>query len=252
MPPAYVGAGAGTVITTGTGTVSKTSCVAGNLILIHFMVAGVSEDYSAPASVNLSDFTGAAGYHAVRTGSGIGSPETRKAGLLAARATANGTCSFDFTVGASGEDIFARMYEVSDENTGTTVAEVLEEGASTSDAAAGTGTTVATTNDFTTNGSDRLGLQLVSAAVNTTITEFSGEGGGIDFTEALAEYSEAGGVTGTLSLQIANITNAVSNLNTGTATLGASTGWNVIYLAVIPSTAPSTATLRTVSSGLRW
>lgn len=255
MPaPAFVGAGAGTFATTGSGTVSKTSCSAGNLLLIHFVVAGTTIDWSAFSNItNISNLAGTPGaINGVVNGRQIGSTPTYENALFIARVTANGTCSADFTVGASGEDIFCRMFEFSGAHTGTTVASVLEEGADTNDGSFGTGTTISTVNDMTTNGADRLGLQFVGVAGNVSIGDFTGESGGIDFVEAVAEYAEASGATCTLQLQTATITNPTTGINTGTTTI-ASEDWGVIYTSIIPAAAvASTATLRVARSGMRW
>lgn len=251
MPAAnFVQAGSGTAILTGSGTVSMTGATAGNLVAIHLVARGTTVDWSAFSSItNLSDLAGTA--NAVSwIVNGITVSTTLDCGIALARVTANGTVSADATVGASGEDLFLRMYEFQGEAQGTTVATVVEAGAGTYDTGSGTSTSSIGGAGFTTNDVDRLVLQFVALSTNTTTSDYTGETG-IDLAEAVAEFSSASGATATLQLQTGAMPSA-GTFAPGNFTAGAATDFLVLGTAIIPDTTPSTAGIRLVRSGLRW
>jgi hypothetical protein len=242
--PVFVGAGSGAAILTGSGTVSKTSCTAGNLIIVHFIVRGTTYDWSAFSNeTNIEALDGTP-----NTLENIRNSE--EGGHFIGRVTANGTCSADATVGASGEDIFLRMYEFSGAATGTTVATVLENDTGVWDGSSATGTTVGDA-IVTTNGGDRLALNFVQISSNLATTDFTGETGG-DWTEAVAEYQDATGATATLQLQTASMVSS-GTIEGGSYTIGSSVLWTSVGTAIIPAApAAGSVTLRTVRSSLRW
>ena len=230
--PAFVQAGTGVAITAGTSSVSL-SGAAGNLLLVHFLIGGTTEDYSIGTVTNISKLDGTASdMDFVGTNRVVGNPGAARHTLLVGRATAGGTCSVDLTVGASGEDIFARMYEFSGEAAGTTVATVLENDTLTvqSDQSTDTGP-----NDFPgviTNGADRLALDFIAVNLNVAMASYTGETGG-DWTEAVAEFSSAVGTTGTLQLQTASMPTAGTIIG-GSQTI-TSAAWGVMGTALIPA-----------------
>src|SRR5262249_43331275 len=130
---------------------------------------------------------------------GLGNPSTSQRFIYAGRPAANGTCSVDMTVGASGNDLFMRLYEFSGASVGTTAGTVLEPAVGAAVAEANTNTTVLDAS-VTTTARNRLALQLVGLASNQALGNFTGETGG-DWTEAVAEFSSASGATATLQLQ---------------------------------------------------
>lgn len=224
MPPTFVGAGSGVErLTTGSATVSKTGCTAGNIIVFHLHVLGATEDWGGFVNeVNVEALDGGDNDSTtIRTGSNFQ--------IVAGRAMANGTCSADFTVGASGEDIIARVYEFSGGSLGTTAAAVFENGAGVTDFDTGTGTSIGDAG-VTTSGSDRLAINFLALESSQAIGSFTGETGG-DWTEAVAEYS---GTTMTLQVQTAAKASA-GTLDGGTYTVGASTTWLSISTALLPS-----------------
>lgn len=251
MAVAFVGAGTGVIALTGTGTVSKTGCTAGNLLLVHLLSRGNTEDWSAfSAETNISDIDGALGnLRGVLSGQGVGNPTTSRESLFVGRATANGTCSAEFTVGASGEDLLCRMYEFSGASLGTTLAEILELGSGLADSWFGTGTTISSGVDMTTNGADRFAVVLVGLDNDLALGDFTGEGSGLDLTELVAEYQETTGANGTLQIQGGTIATAGVR-SIGSAAVS-SCGWGVLQTNIIPFvTAPSGTASRMMTLGV--
>jgi len=254
MAISFVGAGSGTLVTTGSGTVSKTGCTAGNLLVVHLVAAGTTEDWSAFSSeTNITDIDGTPNNLAgITTGQGIGNPSTYMGSLFTGRVTSDGTCSASASVGASGEDLLMRMYEFSGVTSASTIADVFEQDPGPSTSGLGTGTTVDPTqfgSNYITNGQDRLALCFIALATNQAIGDLTGETAGIDFTEAVTEYQEVGPSTGTLQLQTAAIASA-GTYDPGTVTIGTSDDWGGIITSLIPAlTAPR---LRVTQSNMRW
>lgn len=220
--PTFVGAGTGAERTTaGTFTVSKTGCTAGNVVCFDMKVQADTGDWGGFSNrVNVQDFSGVGG--ALDFVENTGNRQ-----WAWGRVTANGTVSADLTVGASGEDIAARIYEFSGVTTATTPAGVLQHGGGLDSETAGTSTTVSAP-DVTTLGADRLACAFVAIRAVRTIGSFTGETGG-DWTEAVAEYQ---GTTITLQLQTASLASA------GTITGGSisitSANWQVFGTSLIP------------------
>ena len=200
MPaPAFIGAGSGVTIATGTSTVTKTSCTEGDLIILQVYYDGTSSDFGIGAYVNLEDLEGSSGLTSV-TSTPVGA--TANFSVFMGRATADGTCHVDLTVGASGEDLVCRLYELSDVYGGTELADVLDNAEAAGNA--GTSTTVAHAT-HTTHGDDRLVIELIGIDAAQALASFSGETGG-DYTLE-AEYQGTGTV-GTIGLQTASISTA--------------------------------------------
>ncbi len=237
MAIAYVGAGTGAEqLVTGTMTVSKTGCTAGNLIMIQTARAGETADGTFGSRVNIEALDGI----------DLDTDHLRNAGsrqVTVGRVMANGTVSVNIGVGASGEDAVCRLYEFSGASLGTTQATVFEHGAGTfSETGVTTSTTVADAG-VTTNGVDRLALQFVCLRTAQNVPNFTGETGG-DWTE-LAEYI---GSTMTLQVQSATMASA-GTIDGGTAAI-ASSYWAVIGTAIIPAAvAPTTAGRRMMTLG---
>jgi len=222
---------------------------AGNLILMHTIVRGTVQDHTFTNITNLENAAGTDNLlSGVISGRSLGNPITSNQQIHLARVMANGTVSVDLVVGASGEDMFSRMFEFSGASLGTTVATVLENGAGVGDD--GNGFTNTTVTDFqvVTNGNDRLALNFVGIDNNQATTAFTGETGG-DWTEVVAEFASATGATATLQLQSAAMSTA-GTIDGGTFTI-TSAGWNVMGTAIIPIPPPGPG-LRTSASPLRW
>ena len=225
--PVFVGAGTGTErLTAGSFTVSKTGCTAGNLLLLHMHVKGVTADWTGwNTASNIENLSGTAS----STTNLRGGSEFQ---INVGRCTANGTCSANLSVGASGEDIAARIYEFSGEFNGTTLASVFENGVGTSDTASGSSTSFQD-GPVTTNGPERLALNIGALETAQAVGAFTGETGG-DWTEAVAEYV---GTTITLQLQTASMP-AAYTIDGGSVTV-TTTPWLSIATAIIPAAAVS-------------
>lgn len=225
--PTFVGAGSGVTITTGTATVSKTGCTANNLIFLHFISDGTAQDYSRGNRVNMLNLAGNVGDDNLINGAGIGLTAVSTHNIFVTRVTADGTCSVDLTVGASGEDLFARLYEFSLVFAGTTLNQIRE---AQSDVSANATTTLDNT-PVTTTASDRLACNFIGVNSTTSVASFTGETGG-DWTMAVTEY-QGGGTIGTIALQTAAMP-TVGTITGGTATITSGATGNVGF-ALIPS-----------------
>lgn len=239
MAIAFVGAGTGAErLTTGSFTVSKT-CTAGNLVVFDMRVLGTTGDWGGWGTIvnaeNLAGTDNAVDFL-------MGSVNRQ---IAVARCLSNGTVSGNLAVGASGEDIAGRLYEFSGVTLATTLATVLENAAGTNTEAAGTGTLISDA-DVTTNGVDRLALNLVALDSAQATVSFTGETGG-DWTEPGSEYV---GTTITLQLQTAAIASA-GTIDGGTYSVGSSTAWSSIGTALIPA-AVTVDTPRFAAAPHRW
>jgi len=227
--PTFVGAGTGVAVLTGSGTASKTTCTAGNIIFVHLVNRG--NDYGFPFSItNISNLAGtASSISQVCVDRTLGTGNVHS--LYIGRCTADGTCSAGAAAGAGSEDVYFRVYEFSGAYPGTdnTGIGTIENGGLTFASGSGTSTSVLDTG-VTTNGADRLALQFIGLASNQAIGNLTGETGG-DWTEAVAEYQDATGSTATLQLQSASVTSA-GTIDGGTVTV-TSVGWGVIGTALI-------------------
>lgn len=235
--PVLVGAGSGAErLTAGSFTVSKTGCKAGNLVAFHMQVNGTTADWGGFTNVtnveNLGGQSGALNFQ-------INALDRQ---LAWGRVRADGTVSADLTVGASGEDIAARVYEFSGEHWATSLTAVLENGvlALANQEASGTSTSILDA-DVTTNGPNRLALNFVGVKAVRTLGDFTGETGG-DWLEAVAEYA---GTTVTLQLQTALLESATV-IDGGSQAI-TSAAWQTIGTAIIPDTAALGRQLRALS-----
>jgi hypothetical protein len=231
--PVFVGAGTGQAIATGSVTVTKTGCIAGNIVFFHFVIRGLTGDWSAGNPVNVEAIDGVASdYTTVVTGAGTTGLEH---GLFIGRVTANGTVSFDMACGASSEDMYGRIYEFSGASTSPVLSGVIEEGTSAPQVYTSFGLTGATSIgalDVQSLGADRLALHFMCLNTNQAVGDFTGETGG-NWTEATAEFASAVGATATLQLQTASMPSAgtISGGLISTTT----TNWGIVGMALIPA-----------------
>ena len=231
--PVFVGAGTGAEgLIAGSFTVSKTGCTAGNLVAFDMQVNGSTGDWGGFTNrVNVQDLAGVAGQLEFETNSA-------EHQLAWGVVTADGTVSADLTVGASGEDIAARIYEFDGGFDGRTlpqplanVASILENGSGVDDSASATSTSVGDVG-VTTRGPNRLALNFVGIKAATAIAPFQGQSGG-SWIEAIAEYV---GTTLTLQLQMATMPDK-GTIDGGTATI-TSAAWQTIGTALKPYVDP--------------
>jgi hypothetical protein len=222
---AFIGAGSGVErLTAGTSTVSKATCTAGNFVIIQSFFGADTGDGG------LTNFSN------IETLDGIGSDITdivnaANRQVFIGRVTANGTCSADLLIGASGDDGAARIYEFSGINTSTVLTNVVENGAGTNNELGFSASTSVVAPDVVTNGANRFGLCFVGLRSNQATVSFTGESGG-DWTELVSEYN---GTVLTLQLQSAVLASA-GTITGGNMTVS-STYWISTGLALIPAVA---------------
>lgn len=236
MPvPVFVGAGTGAAATTGTLSISKTGCTGGGLLFAHMVERGNAEDWGEGTHANIEALDGLDNDLGVALVTGSGLPAIISA-IFVVRALANGTCTAQFTVGASGNDLFGRMYEFSGASLETAIADVCENGAQTRDVGSGSGDTEIPDIEVVTNGAERLAVHFLVFPANTpTVGAFTGESGG-DWTEPVAEFASGTGTTVTMQIQIANVASATT-FGGGTVTVGPATDWGAVSTAIIPTPA---------------
>ena len=236
MAPSFVQAGTGTAVLTGSGTVSLNGATAGNIVFLHVAARGTTDDGGITAPfVNIEALDGTDNSTTgVISGSGPGSDIIQQ--IQIGRVIAGGAVSFDLIVGASGDDLYGRIYELSQGSTGAAIQTVLEDGASDPprNAEAGVSTTIQDAG-ITTNAADRLALNFVALASDQDIGNFTGETGG-DWVEA-AEFRSASGSACTLQLQTSAMP-AATTIDGGTATI-TSSAWVTMGTALIPAPAGS-------------
>lgn len=242
--PLFVGAGTGVTVTGASGTVSKTSCIAGNFIVVQYAVNGTGQNGSLGTITNIEDVTGTDNAMTLAPNGpyGMGSPSTGVHVLYYGRVMANGTCSADINIVTN--DFVARMYEFSGVSTDSTLVNIVDNTAGgPMRQKVATSTTVSTQDpSLTTTGPDRLGTTFVAINGNVATGNFSGEVGG-DWVEAVAEYSDT---VGTIQLQTAQMAVAGSITGTSTMTISASSGWATETIAFVPAPAPA------VTASIAW
>jgi len=247
--PAFVQAGSGLTVTTGTATASLAGATAGNLIIVQGYADGTTLDFSVGNAVNTNTLAGTGPDLSYLANFGTGSTVVGYQFIELGRVISNGTVSQDFTVGGSGEDLFGRIYEFSGASTGSTFQTVIESDPDPYAFTKGTSTTVSSQAVVTT-GTDGLGCQFVAINANQATVSFTGETG-TDWTETVAEYN-GGGSLATLQLQTGAIATATTAGGGGSMTI-TSAEWCTIGFRIIPAiSASGTPTPRTGASSLRW
>lgn len=235
MAITFVGAGTGVTVTGTSGTLSKTGCSAGSLIIVQFVINGTGQSATFSVITNIEDIAGTDNAMTIPPGGPYdigGVPQTGVQQIAYGRAMAGGTCSIDFTI--TSNDLVARMYEFSGVSTDTTVANIID------NTAAGTGmrqrvgnSTTPGTSDpaVTTSGTDRLAVAFVGITGNVATASMTGESGA-DWVEAVTGYADT---PGTAQIQIASMPAAGSITGTGSQTIGSSQGWAVDCTAFVPA-----------------
>jgi hypothetical protein len=250
MPtPTFVGAGSGTVVTTGTGTVTKTGCKAGNLLILDLYEDQAAQERTRSNRVNIEALNGVDNADTIyQSGLSVGNPQIGNYTLFMGRVMADGTCSWDVTVGASGADLSGLIYEFSGVSTGTTITQV---GENVGGSGGGSWRQLADTDtdllapDVVTSGNRELAVAFVHLRGAQSLGDFTGETGG-DWTEAVAEYSHSTGNGATLQLQTASMLTA-GTLTGGTITI-TSASWGVVALALIPSSTSDNASIAWITA----
>lgn len=237
MPvPTFVGAGTGITVTGTSGTVSKTDCTSGNFVIVQALVNGTQ----TPGITNVSNIENVAGTDSAMTAApggpyGVGAGGTLgNQGIWYGRVIDSGTVSVDVNV--TSDDMVARIYELSGVTPRDTVGLVIDNSLAASGMRQGIGTSTTPTAlnpAVTTNGVDRLALAFVAVVSNLTVGDLTGEVSsptGVDWTEAVAEYSDT---PGTIQLQTAALPVPASITTGGSMTIGSSQGWAVDTTALV-------------------
>ncbi len=229
--PAFVQASAGTVVTTGTGTLSRTGCVAGNVVFFVWVEDGASSDSSIGNHSNVTTINGLANESTFFQEVSLNAV----AGLNAfvGRVTANGTVSADLTVGASGADLFGVIYEFSGvrASLGDVQDRVISETGPSNyyDFGSGSGTTI-TMPSVTGTGIERLAVTFIGVNANQALVASTGETGG-DWTEPVAEFASSSGTAATVGVQTSAL--GAGTVSGGTITISTA-AWGVLGFALIP------------------
>jgi hypothetical protein len=241
--PALVQAGAGATITGASGTPSMSGVTVGNVVVLQVLVDTNNVALPAFGTVTgIEDLNGSAGAMTRGDGSGVGSPAAGAMTPAFGRATAT-TVSVIVNTPGSGEDIYCRLYEFSGVRTdnGATTSAICENGADSNGLVIGAGTGTAISDvAVTTNGADRLAVNLIGVNDDNVVDAFTGMTGGT-WVEPVAEYKDATGTDGCIAIMTADMASA-GTIDGGTYTMAASDGWGVIGFAFIPGASGSTYT----------
>ncbi len=230
--PVFVQASAGTVVTTGTGTLSRTGCVAGNVVFFVWVEDGASADSSIGNHSNVSLISSGAAndsefFQRVVMGSAA------NLWVFVGRVTANGTVSADLTVGGSGADLFGVIYEFSGVRATVGAVQdrsITENGAGDYyDFASGSSTSIAMPTLIGT-GTERLAVTFIGVNANRALAASTGETGG-DWTEPVAEFASGSGTAATVGIQTSAL--GAGTISGGTITI-TSSAWGTLGFALIP------------------
>ena len=240
--PTYVNAGAGS--TDASGAWSHTGpapASIGNLLICQVLVDGTTAGTpTITSTTNIQSLSGTANQWTAAPGNpyACGNPTAAGQLLFFARATST---SAPVITGANsgGDDIYVRIYEFTNVNTGTTLSDILENGsAGTLSNGANTASVIDDTG-VTTLDADRLALQLAAMNDDVDVGFFSGQSGGT-WTQPVSGYLTSTGTDGGIGLNTATMS-AAGTINGGTSTPGASIGWGVVGFALIGTPAAPAA-----------
>lgn len=238
--PTYVTASAGTIDISGAWTATGPAPgAAGRIVILQVVQDGTSDgSVTFTSATNIENLAGTDNQWTAIGEFSVGSTDQARQYLWIGRSLS--TSAPTFTGGnVSGEDIYYRMYVFDGVSTGTTLADVIENGsAGTALNGTGTSTSVADTG-VTTLGSDRLALNFI--AVNddpqgAELTAMTGETGG-DWTYPVAAYGDAAGTDATIALVTATIASA-GTIDGGSDAI-TSGAWGVVGFALLPTGPPN-------------
>lgn len=238
--PAFVAASTGATDATGAWSYTGTGAgAAGRLMMVQVEQCGTSAS-NAITVTSVTNIEDLAGTDNVMTAlnSGTGYPTGAVGAATGYEYVFFGrslnTTAPVITGGNSGtDDIYVRMYEFQNVNTGTTLATVIEN-LTAGGVVNGAGAVAAVTDSgVTTRGPNRLALNLICADNNTTIGAMTGQSGGT-WAELVAEYSTSTGTNGMLSLQGANMVSPGS-IDGGSVAMSGAANWGNIGFALIGS-----------------
>jgi hypothetical protein len=234
--PSYVNASTGTTDATGAWThTSAAPAAAGNILIVQALQDGTAADVSITSVTNAEDLAGTDNTLTSIGEFAVGSGPNASQHLWIGRALS--TSAMVITgANAGGDDVYVRVYEFANINTGTALTDVIEN--ASAGATVNSSGTSATASDagVTTLGSNRLALNFVAVNDDNAISEFTGESGG-DWALAVSPYAASGGTDGAIALQIAEIA-AAGTIDGGTGSIVDSDPWGAVGFALI-GTAPA-------------
>lgn len=233
---AFVQAGTGWIVTTGTGNGTLAGTTAGNLIIVQTLAdgTGLSATITVAAGSNVENLAGTdnaltridSGLSPLNNFNQCGNPAAAYQTFYCGRSL-GGTVTVTSAVGGSGNDTYNRIYEFSGAHAGTGLTDVFE--SPNRDFATGT-----TVNDVgvTTTVAECLACNFVGIDDDATgLAAFAGETGG-DWTLATAIFESATGTDGTIALMIATMASAGTIIG-GSDTI-TSDNWGVVGFAIKP------------------
>ena len=207
--PSFVSAGTGVVWTTGAAANVSISATAGNIVVLQVLTDAATTGLALSTFTNIVDLNGVASGMTDMLGNritsldeaasfGVGAADAAFQHLVFGRAVATSTCTVAVSSGG-GEDLYARFYQFTNVNTGSTISAIAENGGATHANGKGTSTSVLDTG-VTTNGVDRLACNFVAIDDDGTgLAAFVGETGG-DWGLATPIFESSTGTDGTIAL----------------------------------------------------
>lgn len=233
--PTWVQSSAGTVLTTGSTTVSLAGVTVGNVIIFQNLSDGTAgPQHPTVSDSSLENLAGTNNAITFLTGTTaneeVGNPTAAYQRLSIGRAKAT---TVNINIATTGDDAYIVIHEFADVSAGATLADVIENGtAGGLTHEDGTSTSVADA-AVTTLGPDRLALNFVGINDDATgIAAFTGMTGG---TWAMPKSFESStGTDGTAALMTAAMA-AAGTIDGGSDTI-TSDAWGVVGFALIGTT----------------
>jgi hypothetical protein len=228
--------------TAGAANVQKTGCTAGNIIILQIVADGDSDLNAVTfndTNNTVEALDGTDNTMTVITAPSQIGTSASSHWIYIGRSMVTGTVSIDVTT--AGEDIYLRVYEFSGVNTGTTLADVIEN-ASAGAFINGTGNSASVADTtVTTLGADRLALNFIGVNDDSVAaySSFTSETGG-DWT-LTDEFEASAGTDSAILLQTAPMASA-GTIDGGTMAMD-SDPWGVIGFALIPPSGAAPASL---------
>ena len=202
--PSFIQASTGATDATGAFTFTGVATGdIGNVVIVHIGIDGSGAiDWGTISGTNIESLA-AVNNTWTEIGAFFSGAAVQQRLFIGRRTSASSAPTFTTTANTSGNDVYGRMYEFANVSTGTTLAEVIENGTagSTTTSGATASGTIADAS-VTVLGSDRLALNLVAINDDNAVAAFTGMTGGT-WGEAVAEYADSGGTDASIQLQAA-------------------------------------------------
>jgi hypothetical protein len=238
--PTLVQAGTGNLYQSGAATaVSLAGAVTGNLVVLHFVMDGNTSSFSTSSVSNIAALDGTA--NSITSGPGgdgsapVGAASEARLGLFIGRATGS---TPSVSMSSTGDDLYFRLYEFTNVNTGSTLASIIENSTAGNFSLGRASSATIADVDVTTIGPDRLAVNFIGVddddQASFDTEAFTGQTGGTWVSGG--SYGSATGTDGAIGLQYAAMA-AAGTIGGGTLTIPLD-NWGVIGFALIGTTAP--------------